>query len=158
VPYFAPGPAAPAIPLAAIRNDRTDSLSPAGVTGLDDPSVDEKLFRLSLTNGLPCSGAAPAGVSFWTRAVADEGAVDEEDVAFFFRSESPRVKEDVDAELPLRGREDDAPSSSSGVGVVERDEVRECEPERMEVVLRRRFSGALAPVLCLCWPWAWPWL
>ena len=143
--YFGPWPP-PATPLAAIRNDRTESLSPAGVTGLDDPSVDEKLFLLSLPNGLPCSGAAAAavaGVSFWTRAAEDE------EVDFFFRNESPSVEEDVDVVLPRLGREDVAPSSSSGVGVDERDEVRECEPERMELLPRRRFSGAPAPVLCL---------
>ncbi len=68
--YFGPG-LPPITPLAAMRNDRTESFSPAGVTGRDDPSVDEKLFLLSLTNRLPCSGgdaaaaaAAAAGVSF----------------------------------------------------------------------------------------------
>jgi hypothetical protein len=54
-----------------------------------------------------------------------------------------------------------APSSSSGVGVEERDEVRECEFERSELLLRRRFSGApvvlaLALVLCLYGPWLCP--
>jgi hypothetical protein len=74
--------------------------------------------------------------------VAEEG--------FFLRSESDLVEDDVDAVLPRRGREDGAPSSSSGVGVEERDEVRECEPERMEVP-RRRFSETLIP--CLYWLW-----
>lgn len=82
------------------------------------------------------------------RAVdADDGFVE---AGFFLRNESPRVDDDVDAVLPRRGREDCAPSSSSGVGVDERDGVRECEPERIEVP-RRRFSETLAP--CLCWPW-----
>jgi hypothetical protein len=145
-------PPAPITPLAAIFNDRTDSLSPAGVTGRDEPSVDEKLFLLSLPNGLPCSGGAAAavdaaGVNFRTRAAVAE---EDDEVGFFFRKESPRVEEDVEAVLARRGREDGAPSSSSGVGVEERDEVRECELERLELLLRRRFSGALRPVLCLC--------
>jgi hypothetical protein len=71
------------------------------------------------------------------------------------RNESPLVKDEVDAVLLRRGREDGAPSSSSGVVVEERDEVRECEPERIELLVRRRFSGALVPVVCLCWLWLW---
>jgi hypothetical protein len=82
-------------------------------------------------------------------------AVEDDEADFFLRNESPLVEDEVDAVLLRRGREDGAPSSSSGVGVEERDEVRECEPERIELLVRRRFSGALVPVVCLCWLWLW---
>lgn len=138
----------------------------AGVVGLD-PSPDEKLF--CLTNGLPCSGAVDVApdpgtdvlaveVSFWTLGAE---VPDVEVTGFFFLREEDA--DDVDALLlrrtcPLV----EVLSSNSGVGVVEREEVREWDVDRTEL-LRRSLSVGPAPEPCRwrlwlrLWLWLWLW-
>jgi hypothetical protein len=145
----------------------------AGVVGREEPSVDrdEKLLCRATTRRLWSVEAVPAlasvpvpgpdlwslllplviveGVSFCILVDPVPALAGEGDEGFFLRRS--RSCDDVDAVLPLLTCAITPMTSSwSGVGVGERDDVRECEPEPPErmLVLRRRFSarGALA-----CW-------
>lgn len=113
---------------AEALKDLEDSPSPfTGVGGRSPLSREDVLVKLfSLTRGEGTSGVAdldPAGVSFWTLAPG----------AGFFLLLS-------DALDPRRTWPPTGPSSNSRVGVVLRDEVRECDPERT-LPLRVRFGS-----------------
>ncbi len=115
-----------------------------------DEDTDVKLF--SLFNGLVISGIVGVfarllfaefdGVIFCTRGPGPPApdADKEAEPGFFFRRST-------DALLPRRLL--GGAGSASGVGVVEREEPRECEPERrLPLPLRRRFS--VPPTLPCC--------
>ena len=120
-------------------NDLTESPSPAPGVGDRSLSKEETLVKLfSLTRGECTSGVAerePAGVSFWTLLPV---------VGFFFL-----LRSELEAVLPRRTCPPTGPSSSSAVGVVLRDDVRELEPDRT-LPLRVRF-GSLSRDLCRWW-------